>query len=173
MPEDPFFKCDFVNPSKSRKIPAFVPWVLAGILAIAVAVLSFLLATQKPTGDAPAWQMVELNRDVMYSDIANHAASFVNSLMHFSESGFQEHLQNINDLCLPEYSNKLYLVVSNPAVADLIKQKRVKASSEIEEPRILGVGKDGKIQVNVTGKLTLESPLTNFSSVSRYFKSPW
>ena len=170
MADESIFRIDFNNPKKAGGIPSFIPWALAAILAIGVGVMGYLLYTQKPVQTLPAWQVPQLGRDIAYSDIANHASSFVSSLMNFTESGFQEHLKNLNDLCLPEYSEKLQLVIENPSIADLIKQKKVRASTTIDSPRILDIGNDGKIKVFVTGKLTLDSPVTNFASVSRYFK---
>jgi hypothetical protein len=164
------FTFKFSNPSKPSGILGYIPWVLVGILSITVLVMGYLLATQKPIQPAAAWQVPRLGQDVIYSDIANKANTFITNLMSFTSSGFSENLKNIKDVCTPEYMEPLRYVIEDPGLADLIRKKQITASTEIDPPKILKI-EEGKVHVFVSGKIIMSSPITNQEKNTWYYKA--
>lgn len=146
------------------------PWKIAvAALTVAVIVLGFMLYQAAWKVSGPQHSVPELGKDTEVAVLTHKANDFISRYLSFSATLLDEHKKSMIKLMTRDYANSFEITWSDPTLTAAIKRREVRVSVTTDSPAIKSVDEQGRIFVNVSGKIKVQSDKTYIRSQERYF----
>ncbi|MBN1596365.1 hypothetical protein JW933_10605 [candidate division FCPU426 bacterium] len=169
MPETFKFTLDDVK-IKPKARGNTLPWkILAFLLFLALLGVSYLYIESRIQRALLLSPASGGGQEAEVAAITHTADEFLSRYLTFSATQLEEHQRLLVQLLTAEYADAIKTTWQAPELSRAVKERKVEIFVTTDTPAIIGVNAEGRVFVEVAGKIKVQSAITYIQPLEKKF----